>query len=153
MTTVKDQRGSEILDRGECLRLLDQHSGGVGRVGFESGNLPTILPVNYVMDGLDIVFRTGAGIKFEAVQQENVIAFEIDEVDPDSGDCWSVLVRGLPSYLPSTGAVVDSVRHDGAVAPTRPQPSVMVPGSYLVKIRSTVVTGRRFKLAKVRAGV
>ena len=134
----KDERGSEILDRGECLRLLSGNTCPVGRVGFvNSQSLATILPVNYVVLNGEIVFRTGFGDVASAVTENQVVAFEIDQVGPETGQCWSVLVRGVATFFAD-----DSVTSGAEL----PRSLVPVPGSQIVKVQATVVTGRRFSL-------
>src|SRR6187401_2874753 len=59
-----DRNGLEVLDRAECLRLLS--TATLGRIGVQYGALPTVLPVNFVLDGCDIVIRTGRGTKLDA---------------------------------------------------------------------------------------
>ena len=54
-----DHAGLEILPFEVCLRLLA--SVPVGRVGFFADGEVLILPVNHVVDGQDVVFRTGRG--------------------------------------------------------------------------------------------
>jgi len=133
-----DDRGSEILDRGECLRLLTNNTRAVGRVGFvNSQALATILPVNYAVLNGEIVFRTGSGDVSSAVTQNQVVAFEIDQVDARTGQCWSVLVRGVATFFAD-----DSVTSGAEL----PRPLVPVPGSQIVRVQATVVTGRRFPL-------
>lgn len=133
-----DERGSEILDQDDCLQLLSACEGAVGRVGFvDAQGLPTILPVNFALMGGDLVFRTGTGAAAGAVAENQVVAFEFDEVDVRTGRCWSVLVRGLASFFSD-----DSV----ASGPELPTAYVPVPGSQIVRVATTSVTGRRFFL-------
>jgi uncharacterized protein len=81
------------IEREECLRRLSR--GGVGRAGLSAGALPAIFPVNYAMLDGDVVFRSGPGTKLEAAEAGEVIAFEIDDVDPVGHTGWSVLVVGV----------------------------------------------------------
>jgi nitroimidazol reductase NimA-like FMN-containing flavoprotein (pyridoxamine 5'-phosphate oxidase superfamily) len=53
-----------------------------------------VLPVNYVMDGQDPVFRTARGSKLSAAEGQNVVAFEADDYDERTRSGWSVLVNG-----------------------------------------------------------
>jgi nitroimidazol reductase NimA-like FMN-containing flavoprotein (pyridoxamine 5'-phosphate oxidase superfamily) len=134
-----DQRGSEILEREECLRLIESRVNGVGRVGFiDVEMLPCVLPVNFRLMGEHLVFRTGVGCAAKAVTDSQVVAFEFDEVDIETGQCWSVLVRGAASFLPD-----DCVRSGTEL----PRAYVAVPGSQLVRIATSLVSGRRFFLA------
>lgn len=83
----------EGLSRDECMTLLETAS--VGRVGVSVGAIPAVLPVNYVMDGDTIVFRTVPGTKLDAALTNSVVAFEADSFDPSHETGWSVLVRGI----------------------------------------------------------
>lgn len=88
-----DRNGLEVLDRGECLQLLDQVT--LGRVAVTTAALPTILPVNFRRDGDRIVFRTGEGTKLAAATRNAVVAFEVDEFNPVDHTGWSVVVTGV----------------------------------------------------------
>ena len=90
---LKDRRGDlDVIVRDECLELL--RGRNYGRLGVTSAGQPIILPVNYAMDGENIVFRTGAGGKFHAMVHGARVAFEIDEIDPEHHAGWSVLATG-----------------------------------------------------------
>ncbi|GIH21755.1 hypothetical protein Aph01nite_00650 [Acrocarpospora phusangensis] len=86
------------LSQDECLRLISP--GGVGRVAFNGSHGPTILPVNYQVAGGAIVFRTRAGgamdddLRTGIENLEIKIAFEVDEIDENRREGWSVLVQG-----------------------------------------------------------
>lgn len=86
-------RKLEHLGRDECMRLLDRHPASVGRIAL-SGPRPAIFPVNYVVDGSKIVFRTDPGAKFHAAVHNTFVAFEVDYVEPTWQTGWSVVVRG-----------------------------------------------------------
>ena len=90
---VIDRNGMRVLDREECLQLLEAQP--VGRVAFTLAGRPMVLPVNFVLDREEIVFRTGAGSKLAtALRSIGVVAFEVDHFDPQSQTGWSVLVQG-----------------------------------------------------------
>lgn len=82
----------EELDEGECRELLGQ--AAVGRLGLSAASLPVILPVNFVVDGDSIVFRTGAGLKLSAAAAGDVACMEVDDIDTFGHGGWSVLVTG-----------------------------------------------------------
>jgi nitroimidazol reductase NimA-like FMN-containing flavoprotein (pyridoxamine 5'-phosphate oxidase superfamily) len=90
MALVDRRTGIEIIDRSECLRLLADET--FGRVGVLDGGHPLILPVNYALDGDQVVFRTGEGTKLDAVR--GPACFEIDAHDDRAHTGWSVVVRG-----------------------------------------------------------
>ncbi len=81
-------RGIEILEEGECRKLL--HDGSLGRVGMRYGNDVVVLPVFYDMFEGDVVFRTDPGTKLMAGLMRDRVAFEVDCASP----AWSVLVIG-----------------------------------------------------------
>lgn len=82
---------TEVLSPPECRSLLGSHR--VGRLAVIAGDYPMVVPVNYAVDGDVIVFRSGPGTKLEAAQRCNV-AFEVDHIDLDHREGWSVLVTG-----------------------------------------------------------
>lgn len=101
-TTTDPARGGlgpvlEELSEAECRRLLS--GGGLGRVAVTVKALPHIFPVNYVVDGSDVVFVSGRGSKLAAATRRAVVAFEIDGVDSIERTGWSVEVTGTSSVV------------------------------------------------------
>jgi uncharacterized protein len=92
-----DSKGLEVLGRDECLRLLAVAT--LGRIGFTSGALPTVLPVTFHLDEEHIYVRTGRGSTLDAALQNSVVAFEADDFDPVDHCGWSVAVTGLASAV------------------------------------------------------
>lgn len=134
-----DLRGSEVLSRNECIRLLAVHAGGVGRIGLIEDGRVIIEPVNYRMLDDEVLVQIGPGWKLEATDPPSIVSFEVDDVGMHVA--WSVLVRGLARLT-----------DDGVAARGRPrgaQPWVPEPGSSFVTIRPDVVSGRRFAPAGV----
>jgi hypothetical protein len=60
---------------------------------------PAIYPVNYVIDGESIVFRTRRGTDLYAATYEAPAALEIDDTDAIYHEGWSVLVVGWASHV------------------------------------------------------
>lgn len=87
-----DSDGLEILDREECLRLL----GGapIGRVIFTEQALPAVQPVPFVLSGGAVVIRAAADSRLAAATHGTVVGFEADELEPDTGSGWSVMIVG-----------------------------------------------------------
>jgi uncharacterized protein len=83
----------EELDRDECLRLLATEPVGRVAVGWP-GQAPLVLPVNHVLAGGAVVFRTGHGDKLRGLGQ-GPVSFEVDTYDPATRTGWSVLVHGI----------------------------------------------------------
>jgi uncharacterized protein len=91
MRLKDDRTGIEVLDRELCRRLLAADE--VGRLAVVRGGAPVILPVNYALDGDDIVFRTAPGTKLDAAGRSPA-CFEIDAFDRATRHGWSVVVSG-----------------------------------------------------------
>ena len=88
-----DRNGLEVLDRDECMRLLATTT--LGRIGVQSGALPTVLPVNFAVHDDVIVIRTSSGTKLDAATRNTVVAFEADRIDSVYHSGWSVSVTGV----------------------------------------------------------
>jgi nitroimidazol reductase NimA-like FMN-containing flavoprotein (pyridoxamine 5'-phosphate oxidase superfamily) len=97
--TDRDRHDLGVLDRATCLRLLG--SEPVGRLGFSAGSLPVIHPVNYLLHGDAIVFRSEDGEKVRAAEQAVVACLEIDRYDRLGHTGWSVLATGRLSLVPA----------------------------------------------------
>jgi hypothetical protein len=127
-----DARGSEVLDTPECHRLLavGAKEGFHGHLGIALDGAPLVLPVNYLVHGPDVVLRIGEGA-FGRLAERPLASFQVDGVT--DGWIWSVLVRGL------------AIEEDPEkIAADLPRPWVAEWGHRAVRLRSDVVTGRRF---------
>src|SRR3954466_510058 len=91
MKLVDRRTGVEVVDTAECLRLIASEE--VGRLAVVSGGQPHVIPVNYVVDGDTIVFRSADGTKLRAAL-EGSVAFEVDHFDRPGRGGWSVVVHG-----------------------------------------------------------
>jgi len=123
------------LSEDECLRLLGTHS--VGRIAVVRDGQPLIFPVNYVLDGRTVAFRTDPGTKLTGATLGRV-AFQIDSTDPLSLEGWSVLVKGI-------GTEITDARDSRS---KRIVSGLLVPWAggakeHWVAIASPVFTGRR----------
>ncbi len=96
---------TERLDETECLRLIAP--GGVGRIGYTGRFGPTVLPVNYVVHQGSIVFRTGQASPLDEDLRTGIehayyrVAFEVDALDMQAREGWSVLIQGDVHHLDS----------------------------------------------------
>lgn len=131
-----------ILDRAECLRLLQQ--GVIGRVVYTAGAMPAAQPVNYAMDGDEIIFRTEGGTKMELAVTNAVVAFEIDEIDVATRSGWSVLAVG-EAYQVSNPERLSSLQA------SIPPPWAAGRSVYTIAIPTTQLTGRRLQSADATA--
>lgn len=137
-----DRHGLEVLPRSECLALLA--TSRVGRVVVTDRALPAAFPVNFVLLDDDIVFLTMSGSKLSAAQGEEVVAFEVDDIDPVHQIGWSVLVQGLARVIEDPGELARA-----RALPLQP----WAPGNdyRFVRIRSEIVSGRRLLPSASRA--
>jgi uncharacterized protein len=90
-----DEPTSDLIEieRDECFELLGRCT--VGRVAINVDDLgPLVVPVNFVLDGGVLVFRTDVGTKLQLLAH-GPISFEIDVFDHARRTGWSVLVRGV----------------------------------------------------------
>jgi len=127
----------EELDEEECLLLLEQHS--VGRIVFVDQGQPMAVPVNYVLQGRTVAFRSDPGTKLESADLGRV-ALEIDAVDAAYHEGWSVLVTGVGRDI--TEAIDDWSEHIRARHLT---PWAAGERRHWVAISSPVITGRRIR--------
>jgi len=138
MHTVRrfDRTGLEILDPGECLRLL--RSVPVGRLVFTQGGLPAVRLVNFSVDGDTIVFASDDGEKFRAAERGDVVAFEVDDIDLDHHLGWTVTSVGHLSVVPPEEAA--RLRRAGS-----PRPWAPLHDQRLIRLGAESLTGRRLR--------
>jgi nitroimidazol reductase NimA-like FMN-containing flavoprotein (pyridoxamine 5'-phosphate oxidase superfamily) len=117
-----------------CLRLLA--SVPVGRIGFFADGEMVILPVNHVVDGQDLVFRTARGSKLSAAEGRDLVTFEADEYDEQTRSGWSVVVTGRAEVIYEDAEIQRLSRlglHSWVTAVERP---------LWIRIRANAVSGR-----------
>jgi len=139
-----DHAGLEILPFDRCLQLLS--TVPVGRVSFFADGEIVVLPVNYVMDGQDPVFRTARGSKLSAAEGQNVVAFEADDYDECSRSGWSVLVNGRAHAIYEEAEIQRLSRlglRPWVNAADRP---------FWIRIRPATISGRRVPDPDAKAG-
>lgn len=124
------------IDDAEALRLLG--SVPMGRIAFTRRALPTIRPVNHIVDDGNIVIRTheGAALTSRTLQADGpgvVVAYEADAIDPDTHLGWSVVVTGYAHLVTDT---LELARYQALL-----QPWVQQPMDYAVRIHPDLVTG------------
>jgi uncharacterized protein len=91
-TSILRVNTMEVLPEDKCLELLGYRS--VGCIAVVRDNQPLIFPVNYIVEGRIVVFRTDPGTKLTWATHGHV-AFEIDSTDLLYREGWSVLVQGI----------------------------------------------------------
>lgn len=122
------------LKSEECWNLL--RSTTLGRIGYRLRGRTRIAPINYIVDGSRVVFRTAEGTKFSALLVDDDVALQTDQFDEDSA--WSVLAQGTAREIsdePGTAAIVASLR-----------PWVPTTKDHVFAIEVDKVRGRRFSI-------
>lgn len=92
MAVIDGRNWLERLSNTACWELLA--STPVGRIGVLNDSAPEIYPVNHVVDGDTIVFRTDPGSKLRGLLRSPAVCYQVDGVDPEEHTGWSVLVKG-----------------------------------------------------------
>jgi transcriptional regulator with XRE-family HTH domain len=123
------------LSEAECLAFLG--TGGVGLFLFGADRGPVAVPVNYLMLGADIVFRTGEATSLAAAARQ-LVSFEVDHLDDALREGWSVLVSGH-AHVVSDAAELAEVTALG-IAPW----SGGIKPTY-IRIAATTLTGRQIR--------
>lgn len=130
------------INSNESTELEEDTSWGyldsveVGRLATAHDGQPSVLPVNFVVDGTSIVFRTAEGTKLAEVVLNQHVAFEADDWDDTAG--WSVLVRGEAERITDP---LELARADKM--PLRPWTSSVK--HHYVRITPTTISGRYFR--------
>lgn len=120
------------LSGAECLDLLGRHDLGRLAVVLDDGQ-PDLFPVNYVLDGDRVIFRTLPGTKLDHAALAKV-AFEVDERTIAGGA--SVVVKGVGREI-TTAMDPDSERQRELELITP------LEGDHWVRIVPSEITGRR----------
>ncbi|MEV4380785.1 pyridoxamine 5'-phosphate oxidase family protein [Streptosporangium sp. NPDC049644] len=131
-----DSAGPQVLSHEKCMHLLA--SCPIGRIVFTDRALPAVQPVNFCLDGDDIVIRTTVGSKLAAATRQAIVAFEIDDFDLEQRTGWSVTVVGY-------ARAVDDPQEMARLAELPLTP--WAPGSrdHFVVITAKQVSGRRLR--------
>jgi len=129
-----DEAGLEILHLGDMFRLLA--TVPVGRIGFMADDEVAVLPVRFLVDGQDVVFRTYMGSKLSNIEVGHYVCFEVDSYDADKQTGWSVVARGLVEKESEAACArldAPGLESWGETAQKR----------VWMRIRPTAITGRR----------
>lgn len=128
------------LSVSECWSLLRLESVGRIAVSILDDGVD-IFPVNYVVDGGTIVFRTAAGTKLTALTEAPGIAFEADGTDDALHLAWSVVLKGAAHAVDHITEMFDTFDLDLESWDDARKPT-------FVRLRPTLVTGRRFPIRR-----
>ena len=138
-----DERGSEVLGRPECRRLLALASKHHlhGHVAVSGPGAPELVPVDFAVSGIDVVLQVGEGLFSHLVDRPATFEVDNGEAEPDGSEGqWSVVARGYVSEVTRLAA--------GLLPPEVRVPS---PGHRLVRLRCDSLTGRRLGAARPSA--
>ncbi len=140
---ARESGSTEELDEAECWRLLG--SVEVGRLAMTAAGDIDIFPVNFVVDGKTVVFRSAAGTKLFEIVLGGRLAFETDGYEPEHGRAWSVVVKGHGEMIDRWGEVYAA--QELPIVPWHPSPK-----ERFVRVYPSSVTGRRFTVRRTRDG-
>lgn len=125
--------GLHAMSRSDCYEVLRQ--GSVARLAYVArAGVPDIVPVNYLVDGEDILIRSGPGPKLQAAERREVVAVETDMLDEQTRTARSVVVVGRAERV--------GAREERELG-ERLTPWAAGPRRHVIRIRPTRVTGRR----------
>ena len=113
----------------ECWTLAA--TAPVGRMAWSGPSGPTVLPVNFIVNGTSVLVRTTAYSEVARECDDSPMAFEVDDIDAEDRTGWSVLLRGRGHLEYGPGETAG--------------PDVWLSGPRTLRLRIDVteVTGRR----------
>jgi transcriptional regulator with XRE-family HTH domain len=128
----------EALTTRQCREHLA--GGGVGRFLFvEPRRGPVAIPVNYLMDGDDIVFRTGRQTSIAGAVSQQKVSFDVDHLDDTLSEGWSVLLTG-------TARIITEPAELEHVAALGIEPWAGGDRDVYVRMSASQITGRRIRV-------
>lgn len=124
----------EKLSREESLRLMA--TVPVGWIAYCGADAPGVVPVNFVLNGDEIVVRALYSGKLVAAAQDSVMTFGASSLDVDDRTGWSVNITGRAGFV-----------GDPLVNGTLPEVSSWIPWerNVLISIAMEHVSGRRLE--------
>jgi len=132
------------LSETECLALLG--SAEVGRIAVvRSDGRPEIVPVNFVVDGRTVAFRTDSAILVTSAPLGHV-AFEVDAIDPIAREGWDVVVTGVANDITDTIDRWSEQVRSGDLTPWAPGAK-----ERWIAIANPKITGRRLHQGRSEA--
>lgn len=144
MAVIDGRTWLEMIQPEECWKLIGLEP--IGRVALLVEGLPEIYPVNHLVDGRTILFRTDPGSKLRSVLTSPRVCFEVDGIDPDEQLGWSVMVKGR-ALVARSGAAVQRV------ADLPLSPWAEGEKAHWIRIDPVEVSGRRIRPHRARPAV
>jgi uncharacterized protein len=123
----------EVLDRATCLALIS--SLDVGRLAWAEEDRVMVFPLNFALDGDDIIFRTPSRSLCDAVASGTCLTFQADDVEPALRSGWTVVASGPASEVTDP---VERERLSRLVSPWRRMDDL-----HVIRLTISWVTGRR----------
>jgi nitroimidazol reductase NimA-like FMN-containing flavoprotein (pyridoxamine 5'-phosphate oxidase superfamily) len=127
----------EELSVSECWALL--RDVPIGRLALLGGDEIEIFPMNYLVDGGTVVFRTAHGTKLKLIGSGAPCTFEVDEIDVAEGIVWSVVLKGVAKPLRGHEEITASFDMEVPTWQAGPKPTY-------VRMTPHAVSGRRFPI-------
>lgn len=122
----------------ECLELM--RTATVGRLAFVDAQGQQLLPVNFVLGGTDVYFRTMAGTVLAALAEgHDDVAFAVDHHDDLYQKGWNVTVRGATALVDDPEIIAE------VAAGGRPRPWAPGERDVLIVLRPQSIAGRRVR--------
>lgn len=120
------------LSEGEAWELL--RGSAVGRLATVIDRQPDIFPVNFLVEGSAVYFRTAEGSKLLQVTVNARVAFQADGWTRDEG--WSVVAKGAATEVDGSDERdrIENLLH----------PQVATAKTHVVRIDVDAIEGRRF---------
>lgn len=123
------------LTSQECQEHLER--GGIGRLAFVTPDGLRIVPLNFTTNGAAVVFRTVPDSELGRYGEGAEAVFEIDGVDDEAEEGWSVVAFGRLERPSEADEVWDG--HGWR----NPTPWTGGPRNFHLKLPWQTVTGRR----------
>ncbi|MGN6744123.1 MAG: pyridoxamine 5'-phosphate oxidase family protein [Amnibacterium sp.] len=95
------------LAEDDCWALLERET--LGRLAIDAAGIVDLFPINYVVDGRRVFFKTTEGTKLAGLAVHDQVAFEIDGTDELTA--WSVVVKGRARVLDDWSGLGEVERH------------------------------------------
>lgn len=86
------RRGMEALTEAEALEFLA--SADVAHLAVVDANGPYVTPQAFVVDGRQVLFRSGPGRRLDAIRRHPEVSLEACYLDHRTGDWLSVIASG-----------------------------------------------------------
>ena len=123
-----------VLNREQSYAVL--RGATVGRFAYIArADVPDVVPVNFLLDGDDVLIRSGPGPKLQAAERGELVAFEVDDIDSATRTGRSVVVHGRATRCS---------QHEEEALASRTDETPWAAGTrrHLIRIRPARVTGR-----------